>query len=86
MWDGTENNGGNSFILTYDRATGGFLPIQSNEWEQNEILEVLESGNDIPLDRDTSLPYCLSITVSGGMRTRVITLNIETGKYSVEAK
>ena len=86
LWDGTENNGRSSLILTYDRATGGFLPIQSNEWEQNEILEVLESGNDIPLDRDTSFPYCLSITVSGGMRTRVITLNIETGKYSVEAK
>ena len=86
MWDGTENNGRSSLILTYDRATGGFLPIQSNEWGQNEILKVLESGNDIPLDRDTSLPYCSSITVSGGMRTKVITLNIKTGKYSVKAK
>ena len=86
LWDGTENNGRSSLILTYDRVTGGFLPIQSNEWGQNEILKVLESGNDIPLDRDTSLPYCSSITVSGGMRTRVITLNIKTGKYSVKAK
>ena len=86
LWDGTENNGRSSLILTYDRATGGFLPIQSNEWGQNEILKVLESGNDIPLDRDTSLPYCSSITVSGRMRTRVITLNIKTGKYSVKAK
>ena len=86
LWDGTENNGRSSLILTYDRATGGFLPIQSNEWGQNEILKVLESGNDIPLDRDTSLPYCSSITVSGEMRTKVITLNIKTGKYSVKAK
>lgn len=81
-----ENNSKNSLILTYDRATGGFLPIQSNAWEQNEILKVLKDGHDIPLNRDTSSLYCQSITVSGGMRTRVITLNIETGKYSVEAK
>ena len=76
----------NSLILTYDRATGGFLPIQSNAWEQNEILKVLKDGHDIPLNRDTSSLYCQSITVSGGMRTRVITLNIKTGKYSVKAK
>ena len=88
LWNDSdeENNSKNSLILTYDRATGGFLPIQSDAWEQNEILKVLKDGHDIPLNRDTSSLYCQSITVSGGMRTRVITLNIETGKYSVEAK
>ena len=63
-----------------------FDQTQLAAFMQNEILKVLESGNDIPLDRDTSLPYCSSITVSGGMRTKVITLNIKTGKYSVKAK
>ena len=81
LWDGDKN----SLILTYDRATGGFLPVQSNEWEQNEILEVLAQGQDIPLERDENQPYCQTITVRGGMRTRVITLNKDTGRYSIKA-
>lgn len=82
LWEGDRN----SIILTYNRATGGFLPIQSNEWEQNQILAVLGCGEDIPLERDESLPYCQTITVRGGMRTRVITLNKDTGKYTVRAQ
>ena len=81
LWEGDKN----SLILTYDRATGGFLPVQSNEWEQNEILEVLAQGQDIPLERDESQPYCRTITVRGGMRTRVIALNKDTGRYSIKA-
>lgn len=82
LWEGTKN----SIILTYDRTTGGFLPIQSNEWTQNEILKVLAAGEDIPLERGEDLPYCKSIVIKGGMRTRVITLNKETGKYTVTAQ
>lgn len=82
LWEGMKN----SIILTYDRTTGGFLPIQSNEWTQNEILKVLAAGEDIPLERGEDLPYCKSIVIKGGMRTRVITLNKETGKYTVTAQ
>lgn len=82
LWEGEKH----SLILTYNRATGGFLPIQSNEWEQNQILEELEAGNDIPLERSEDLPYCQTITVRGGMRTREITLNKDTGKYTIAAK
>ena len=82
LWESKKN----SLILTYDRATGGFLPVQSNEWEQNEILDELNAGRDIPLERGTSSPYCLTITVKGGMRTRVITLNKDTGRYSIKAE
>lgn len=71
-----------SILLTYDRATGGFLPIQSKAWTQNEILKVLGEGQDIPLEREESLPYCESITVQGGLRTIVILLDKETGKYT----
>ena len=77
LWEGTNS----SLILTYNRATGGFLPVQTREWSQNDILEKLNAGEDIPLDREGV--YCSKITVKGGGRTRVITLNRDTGKYSV---
>ena len=85
LWK-NDKNSKNSLILTYDRATGGFLPVQSNEWEQNAILEELNARRDIPLERDVNLPYCETITVKGGMRTRVITLNKDTGRYSIKTK
>lgn len=81
LWE----EGSHSLILTYNRATGGFLPIQTRTWDQNEILEVLDQGKDIPLDRDSSLFYCTSIIVKGGGRTREIDLNIDTGKYEIHA-
>ena len=40
---------GQSIIITYDRATGAFLPLQDNTWSQNDILSTLAAGNDIPL-------------------------------------
>lgn len=70
-----------SLILTFDRATGGFLPIQDKTWEQREILEVLEAGNDIPLTRDGA--YCTAIKVQGGKQIKTITLDIYTGKYKI---
>ncbi len=72
-------------ILTYDRATGGFLPLQTRVWEQQDILKELGEGKDIPLDRpeNSDQPYCTSITVYGGRGTRTIALDRNTGKYTI---
>ena len=81
-------DGTNELILTYDRSTGGFLPIQSRVWEQKDILKMLSDGEDIPLDRpeNSMQPYCEKITVHGvGQRTRIITLFQDTGKYTISA-
>ena len=81
--DGAEHemNEGDSIVLTYDRATGGFLPLQENVWTQEAILAVLAQGEDIPLTRTGA--YCTQITVRGGKRYKTIRLNIATGKYEV---
>lgn len=72
-------------ILTYDRATGGFLPLQTRVWEQQDILKELSDGKDIPLDRpeNSNQPYCTAITVYSGRGTRTITLDINAGKYTI---
>ena len=74
---------GDSLILTYDRATGGFLPIQSTVISQEEILNDLKAGKDVPLQKTGT--YCTSITVSGGRRYKTLSLIKETGKYSITA-
>ena len=81
--DGTEHemDEGDSIVITYDRATGGFLPLQENVWTQKAILAVLKQGEDIPLTRTGT--YCTQITVRGGKRYKTIRLNIATGKYEV---
>ena len=81
--DGTvhQMENGDSIVLTYDRATGGFLPIQGKAWEQKEILSVLKAGNDIPLTRSGS--YCTAIIVQGGKRIKTISMDIYTGKYTI---
>ena len=81
--DGAEHemDEGDSIVLTYDRATGGFLPLQENVWTQKAILAVLEQGEDIPLTRTGA--YCTQITVRGGKRYKTIRLNTATGKYEV---
>mgnify|MGYP000149306340 CR=1 FL=1 len=63
---------GDSLILTYDRATGGFLPIQSTVISQEEILNDLKAGKDVPLQKTGT--YCTSITVSGGRRYKTLSL------------
>lgn len=75
LWEGSVH----SLILTYDRATGSFLPIQTGTFSEKDILGLLEQGKDIPLTRTGA--YCDSITVKGGGKTRVITLYKDTGKY-----
>lgn len=72
---------GDSIVLTYDRATGAFLPLQEKVWTQKAILSVLENGEDIPLTRSGA--YCTQITVSGGSRYKRLSLIQETGKYEI---
>lgn len=72
---------GDSIVITYDRATGAFLPLQGETWTQNEILSELEVGNDILLTRNGA--YCTQITVQGGRRYKTIQLIRETGKYTM---
>lgn len=83
--DGTSHvmAAGDSLILTYDRATGGFLPIQPTVISQEEILNDLKAGKDVPLQKTGT--YCTSITVSGGRRYKTLSLIKETGKYSITA-
>ena len=72
---------GESLILTYDRDTGAFRTIQSNVVTQSQVNEYLENNQDIAFP-DTR-HYCTSIIVSGGARSRVITLIKDTGKYQI---
>ena len=74
-------NVGDKLIITYDRATGAFLPIQGSVISQNDILTKLNAGEDVPLQRDGA--YCTSITIKGGRRYKTISLIKDTGKYSV---
>ena len=76
-----ELGAGDSIVLTYDRATGAFLPLQEKVWTQKEILSVLAAGEDIPLTRTGE--YCTQITVSGGSRYKRLSLIQETGKYEI---
>lgn len=70
-----------NIIITYDRATGAFLPLQERVWEQNDILACVKNGEDIPLTRTGE--YCTSITVKGGKRYKTLQLIKETGKYTM---
>lgn len=72
---------GDSIVLTYDRATGGFLPLQETTWTQKAILAELAAGKDIPLTREGS--YCTAIIVQGGRRIKTINMDINTGKYEI---
>ena len=72
---------GDSIVLTYDRATGAFLPLQEKVWTQKAILSVLANGEDIPLTRSGA--YCTKITVRGGGRYKTLNLIQETGKYEM---
>ena len=74
-------NVGDKLIITYDRATGAFLPIQGSVISQNDILTKLNAGEDVPLQRDGA--YCTSITIKGGRRYKTISLIKDTGKYSI---
>lgn len=68
-----------TLILTYDRATGAFQPIQSQPVTQEQILSNLEAGKDVtfyPLNKNL---YCQKITVTVGNHSRSVVLNQKAG-------
>ena len=75
---------GDSIIITYDRATGGFLPLQVQSeayWENIDIFGTLKRGGSLFIEGE----YCDQIIISGGSRKRTIQLYRETGKYDIQA-
>ena len=84
---------GESLIITYDRATGAFLPVQQQSedcWNgfDSWAWETLRSGNSIYADRAdqlTNLGNCERIVVKGGSRIRNIIFYKDTGKYEITA-
>ena len=77
---------GDALILTYNRATGGFRPIQNNLMTQEGILSDLEAGKDIDFDSHSEGVYCKEIIVKGGGKTRVIHLNMDAGSYTIDSR
>lgn len=80
-----EMNVGDSIILTYNRETGGFRPIQKELMTQAEILSDLEAGKDIDFDSHSAGIYCIEIIVQGGGKTRVLHLNMDAGSYTIDS-
>nr|WP_303243170.1 prepilin-type N-terminal cleavage/methylation domain-containing protein [uncultured Blautia sp.] len=87
------NNEPNAIVITYDRATGKFLPLmktQTKDWEEDlkVLREVAKQNGDntyllkMQLGEDQ---FCSKIVVKGGSRTRTITLMQDTGKYKITA-
>lgn len=82
-----------STVITYDRATGAFLPVQQqseNCWNDFDswAWEALRKGNSIYADRAdqlTNLGNCERIVVKGGSRIRNIIFYKDTGKYEITA-
>lgn len=82
-----------SIVITYDRATGAFLPVQQqseNCWNgfDSWAWEALRKGNSIYADRAdqlTNLGNCERIVVKGGSRIRNIVFYTDTGKYEITA-
>lgn len=77
-------------VLTYDRATGAFLPLmRTDDWENFDVLKEVQKTDSylqsMQLKIDEKVSYCSKIVVKGGSRTRTITLIQETGKYAITA-
>ena len=85
-------NEGNGIVITYDRASGGFLPLMksdNSEWENFgfnviDIVKDEHNGSYLSSMYDNG-KMCSKIVVKGGSRTRTITLIPETGKYTITA-
>ena len=90
MDDSKGESDSNAIVITYNRATGAFLPLmQTTGWETFPVLKIVENphGNnsylsDMQLGSDK---FCSKIVVKGGSRTRTITLMQDTGKYKITA-
>ena len=88
--DNRNNNKSNAIVITYDRATGKFLPLMKTDgWEGFPVLTKVkkQNGDDsylsgMQLGEDQ---VCSKIVVKGGSRTRTITLMQDTGKYKITA-
>lgn len=79
-----------SLIITYDRATGSFRPIQLSAVTQADVNNYLgdnggaSKGEDVNmLFKDDTCGYLKSIIIKGYSGNRVITLNPESGTYQV---
>lgn len=83
-------------VLTYDRASGAFLPLmRTDQWEEFDVLKEVQKTDsylqsmqlyeqESPNTKGKTV-YCSKIVVKGGARTRTITLIPETGKYVITA-
>ena len=78
-----EMTAGDSLILTYDRATGGFRQMQTELLTQQDILADLNDGKDITFKGSGA--YCRVIIIQGGGRTRAIHLNKDAGSYYIDS-
>lgn len=72
-----------SLILTYNREDGSFRPRQSDVMTQDDINEFVNNHQDIVFKDMAEDAYCEKIIVSGGFRTRILTLNQWTGSYDI---
>lgn len=88
--DNRNNNKSNAIVITYDRATGKFLPLMKTDgWEGFPVLtKVKKQNGDDPYLSEMQLgedQVCSKIVVKGGSRTGTITLMQDTGKYKITA-
>ena len=74
--DNRNNNKSNAIVITYDRATGKFLPLMKTDGWEDPYLSEMQLGED---------QVCSKIVVKGGSRTGTITLMQDTGKYKITA-
>lgn len=73
---------GESIILTVDRSTKGFRPLQSAAVTTEEVNALIDNNEDIAY-HDIDGAQCYNITVSGTIKKRIISLNQTTGKCTV---
>ena len=80
-------------VITYDRASGSFLPLMKSDnskWENfgSNIIDIIKKGEhngSYLFSMYDNGKMCSKIVVKGGSRTRTITLIPETGKYTITA-
>lgn len=82
MKDSAEIKTGESIILTVDRSTKGFRPLQSAAVTTDEVNALIDNNEDIAY-HDIDGAECCDIIVSGTVKKRIISLNQTTGKCTV---
>lgn len=71
-------------ILLYDRTTGGFRSLQSAWPSVNVVKDPAGNLSTLGVTVNDSGKYCTRIKITGGLRTRIITFNIETGTFQIK--